>query len=537
MNSLVRAKRRDGLWHLQHVRGGEFTPEAEAWLRQCLPLGQEINLAAFRALEGHAAIWQLELTKAALDDGEIALGVAAAFAKQCSESPEIEHVLCAPSSLVSRRTIARALIKDGQRVAHAWLTPVLDVLQFTLATLTALVFWIATVLRASLERREVVPHADTVLAVHGEWSNRTRHVLRLGTGREAQVVLVLGRPRCELRQLAQMWSVNAGLVRPVLLRPFSVGSAVRSLPRSVKLCLAGARLVTGQAYKPPFSAQVAMTYRCLLGGASAAWWQASGIRSRVSVYGHTGLADTTLLEAAQQASGVTTVHAVHGVSAGLNFVGRSNLAVFRCAHDATWHRALGGYGDCRAWPTVRPGAVRGGKGILFLSNLLHPMNPWFRAFGASDELHALAQVAAVADEIGVPRGEVVWKPHPVFNSFSPELRQRVLRRVGELGLRSWPDGAPLGEAVDYAVVLSTRSTAALDVLSLGLIPVILESRAMAVSDAVSCFPYQARNPAEAVRAITMLDSERDLEAIHQDCWRRIGPAEALHPQHLFHLTA
>lgn len=528
MNAGIQATRRGGAWRLQVLPPEVLDPTDEERMRQSLAAGQAINLAGYRTLAGEG-VWQLELTKAALDDGEIAMGLAAGFADRCVAAPGQTHLLRARAAHLSRRGVVRALQARGERVAGAWMDALSDRVQFLAASCAAAACWIGTVARTAFDNRQLPRGTQVALAVHGEWSNRTRHVL--GLCRETStspVVLVLGRPRASLRHTARLWQGQPGLAAAVLVRPFSPWSALRSAGRALRLCAAGYRLAPRQFHRPRFSEQVAMAYRCFLGAASAHWWRHSGAPVRTVVYGHTGLADTTLLEEAQQRTGASTVHAVHGISSGLNFVGRSSVGLFRCVHDARWHEELGGYGACQAKSAQPPGPARGGRGMLFLSNHLHPMNPWFRAFGAEDELRALGQVAAAADLLGVPRGEVVWKPHPVFASLPAAVRESVLARVDALGLRSWPDGAPLSEAARFRIVLSTRSTAALDVLRLGILPVILENREVTHADALSNFPLQARDAGMLGSAIAALD-RAGMPALMADCWRRVGPADVLRP--------
>lgn len=528
MNGCIQAQCRSGVWHLTRQPAQQLSQEDESLVRQSLALGRAKAQEMYRTLGAPAGVWQLELSKAALDEGEVIMGLAAQLAQRCIAQPDAAHTVRAQTCYLSRRAVTSALQERGQRVAWGWIYPVLDRLQFAVATLLASAFWLGTVVRSTGKAEPLPESADMLIAAHGEWTTRTRHVLGLClAGQPAPVVIVLGRPKSSLKAVQESWSRHLGCESLRLLRPFNLRSACQSLPRALALGLAGGRLMARQPCKPRFSEQVAMAYRCFLGAASARWWTQSGAQVKTVVYGHTGMADTTLLEQAQHAGGTETVHAVHGISAGLNFTGRSSRALFRCEHDARWHEKLGGYGRCKAHVSRRPEYVRGSAGILFLSNHLHPMNMWFRAFGPADELKALSIIAAAADQLGISRSQVVWKPHPIFATLDEPLRHRVAEAVKSFGFACWQDGVPLEKAADFRHVVCTRSTVALDMLQLGMVPIILDTQLNNAQDAVSIFPYQASDPASLVKAahLSMRNSEND--KIFDDLWAQIGVATAV----------
>ena len=533
MNRGIKAVQRNGVWHLAVLRAVTLEGADRERMRQSIARGQELNLENYRRLAG-AGVWQLELVKANLDDGEVGMGLAADFAQRCVEAPGDVHTVRAPAVHLSRRSVLRALEARRQRVAGDRLQSLADRLHAGAAIAVAWLFWLGTLVRTLADNTHMPTDSRTLLAVHGEWTNRTRHVLGLAhAAGAAPVVLVLGRPRSSLERVARLWTAH-GFAGAKLVRPFSALSALRSAGTALRLCAQGWTLLPRQPQKPRFGEQVAMAYRCVLGAACADWWKHSGATVAMVVYGHTGLADTTLLEEAQQASGATTIHAVHGISAGLNFVGHSSVGLFRCSHDARWHGQLGGYGACTAEPTVRPTLARGGQGILFLSNHLHPMNPWYRAFGPADELQALDHIAAAGDALGIQRDQVVWKPHPVFHSLPAEVQTAAIQHAQRLGFRAWLDATPLERASTFALVLTTRSTAALDVLRLGIVPVILESRTTGAIDALSRFPLQARDASELIEAASSLLAPVDLDRVHAQCWADVGPAGALRAEHCLH---
>lgn len=524
MTSCVVAERKNGVWLLRKASSSAKPENSERdVLRQAREEGRQINLASFYRLGPDAGVWQLELPKACLEQGEIALGLAARFVDRCLANPSVEHQMQVRVRQLDLRTVARLLQARGERVSGAWRWGMIDRLEFIASVMVASLAWLATLWQTRKEWVRPPGDVDVMLAVHGEWSNRTRHVLAT-CAREggSATVLVLGRPRLSLVDLRQLLQRQLGIAGIRLLRPFSLVAAVRSALHGISLCMQGLSIALRHPFRPGFKELVAMNYRCLLGAASAQWW-ASGGRAAEVIYGHTGLADTTLLEFAQQASGAMTVHVVHGISGGLNFTGRSSVGWFLCEHDAHWHARLGGYGECVAQAASPPTYVQGERGLLFLSNHLHPMNPWFQLSGAADEEWSLRQVAEAADRLGVARSEVVWKPHPVFFQFDASVRDPVLRLVGQLGFSQWPSDAAIDHAATFNRVISTRSTIALDVLRLGVLPIILEPASLPEGEAISSFPLHATDAAGIVEVMSVLEDGSSAERLFSICWSAIGP--------------
>jgi hypothetical protein len=523
-NGSVRAVCKEGIWHISRIAARRLTPADKMLLREAVPCGRKKNLAMYHQLGASAGVWQLELVKAALDEGEIAMGLAEGFALRCSQQPNLVHEICAPAQFLTRRAIVCALQQQGQRVHGAGVYQWVDCMQYLLAVVTALSWWALSVLRCMGENYRVPPDKDVLFAVHGEWSNRTRHLL--GYCREGQGVIVLGRPRVSLDALVLLWGQQLGLKSLRLVRPFNIRSVLLSLPTGIRLCMQGAGMLARYPYKPHFAEQVAIAYRCLLGTASAVWWQANATGVKTVVYGHTGIADTTLLEYQQHTGGVETIHAVHGISSGLNFTGHSSKALFHCEYDARWHDSLGGYGQCSALEAPCPSAVAGDEGILLLSNYVHPMNLWFRVFGTEEELQLLADVAAMADAIGVARQQVVWKPHPIFYTLPDTVQAEVTNAVRIQGFSTWASTASLDEALKFHWVISTRSTVALDILRLGILPVIYAPHEDGMTDVVSAFSLQSADVGGLVDAANTLQDCEARQVLLANCWARVKPSQS-----------
>lgn len=312
-----------------------------------------------------------------------------------------------------------------------------------------------------------VPDAPLVAGLHGEVANRTRHLLAaLAREAPAAPVLLLGRPQLPAGDLRQAF-LAAGVHGP-LIWPFDLPSAARALPAIWRRLSAGRAAIATADWRPPPRELAAICFRMALGETSAVWARRH-VRhgSRTVIFGHTGVADSHLLERALQGQGARTVHWVHGVSLGLNFVGGSTLGVFSCGSDARWHQALGGYGRTISLPAEPPQPATGGDGWLVLSNLVHPMNADYRRDGIAGEVALLEAVAAAA---GTARK--VWKPHPILDSVEPQVRSAIEARAAALGFERWREGDSLTLARAFAVVVSTPSTVALDVLKLGVLPVL-----------------------------------------------------------------
>lgn len=381
-------------------------------------------------------------------------------------------------------------------------------------------FWSAALLGFAAWARTVlltpsggdVPKAPLVAALHGEVANRTRHLLA-ALAREAPTapVILLGRPQLPPADLRKAF-LTAGVHGP-LIWPFDLVSALRALPAILRRLREGAAVLAVAAWRPAPRDLAAICFRMALGETSAVW-----VRRHVPtgpstvVFGHTGVADSHLLERAIQRQGARTVHWVHGVSLGLNFVGGSNLAVFQCGSDARWHEALGGYGRAASLPADPPQPASGGEGWLVLSNLVHPMNADFRRHGVAGEVALLEAVAAAAG-----KARKVWKPHPILASLDVDTRTAIERRAVELGFTRWREGDPLSGARDFAVVVSTPSTVALDVLKLGVLPILYGGGDLDPHSAIAQLPLKASSAAELKRAAS---APADFTAT----WAAIAPA-------------
>ena len=415
-------------------------------------------------------------------------------------------------------------------------------LRFSVATGIAFAGWLVTVCFSAIERTRLVHGVPPIVAVHGEWANRTRHVLELVSSAPTAVqVIVLGRPRTALGSFRRMMQDRFPGQQFVMVRPFSLAAAIEAL-RLIPATLGRGRELS-RSRRTPFRELCAITYRVMLGITSAQWWRRQSVAGEgVVIYGHTGLADTSMLERAQQASGLATVHVVHGLRTGINFAGVSSVGVFRSGSDASFYAALPGYRRVLSFSMVRPAARRGDGGWLLLTNLAHPMNPGYRARGIADEIEALRATVAAGQLVDVRPDQIAWKPHPVVSQLPQRAYEELMSAARSLGVQPIPPGSKITDAGRYAAVVSTHSTVIVDLMSEGILPVLLETRPADTESALSSYPVRAIDGAALAAQIRSLRNAEDYAAAFARAWDRIQPArfptleELLaidaHPQHV-----
>ncbi len=492
--------------------------------------GRSRVLAWRRELIGQGAseAWQAELPKACIGEGEIAIGYAEAIAEACAAGNAETESPAAQRSWLSRRSLRFALHRRRHPVALHHVFRWADATALLFAAITA---WISLLI-VSVQHVTWVSRLPTgghwLMAVHGEWSNRTRHVLELlKDGSPPLAILILGRPHISLALLRDLWAHKlGGHTLPEMLRPWSVSTVVSTFFRCARTAIEGIRLTKDAPYLPGFREQVAMFWRAFLGEASAAWWHKQKVDPCRIVYGHTGNADTTLLELAQQAAGHSTTHIVHGISAGLNFTGRSSVAVFRCGHDTHWHSRLGGYGDCifdsstfseRAIPAEA-------TGLLLLTSLAHPMYPGYRAFGLDEEKRALRLVAQAAKDVPDVQG-LMWKPHPAIASLSVTEQQELAELATSLGFLRIPAESDWRRAASSARwIVTTASTAVVELIASGHLPTMIASDWVDSDSALARYPCTARTAAELVDDYRHKQNPDKLMELRRVAWMSIQPA-------------
>ncbi len=493
-------------------------------LAEALEIGRGRLLDWYRSERALPEAWRLEVAKSAVDNGEISIGLAEHLARRCAVDPAASHDVSGPMACLSIDNFARILAAHGLRVDHK--SSRLQVLfSDSVALITAMLGYLRLFLQSSGGRLPNEP--NHLFALHGESSTRTRHLLPLLTGLDPPAaILVLGRPKLGMAALRKIWGAETEDRLPPMVRPWSWRSLIGGLPEGLSL-LAWASLAWRLTpWTPPWRERAAQAWRCLLGSASAAWWLEQDASCRRVIFGHTGTADTHLLERAMQASGSQTIHAVHGLSGGVNFIAHSSLAVWRCGADAAWHQALGTYGHCVFAPAECPSVASSGEGVLLLTNLAHPMNPLYRHFGLEPEREAISTVAI---DIGQP-GKVRWRPHPVSAALPIQDQRALSRMAGEVGVVHLAGRFDLTAEVSRADrILCTPSTVIVDVLLAGRVPEVVGDLRWASHVALrgsESILAPGRTPRSSL--VGSFKGER----LHNSMWMSIRPARPLRLSHL-----
>lgn len=389
------------------------------------------------------------------------------------------------------------------------------------------IFWVVRV-RAS---GQLPVQGKRFVALHGELSTRTRHVLDAMKTADPQVeaIVLLGRLRRPVAQIERIWTKAGFNPLPPLIVPVNLRAAFRMIVDIPVLWRAGWQ-AAGVGLGPlPLRVWVSIGFRVWHGATMARWWGTQQLASDFEVIlGISGTADTTLLERAIHAHGGRSIHAVHGQSVGPNFMGFSDLALFRSGYDAANMRVCSSYGRCDVQPASPVMPQRGTKGLLLLTNLAHPMNADFRRDGLVDELAVLTAVAEAAQLLGLSEQPLLWKPHPVISTL-PSAQTKTLREeAARLGWFELPLDTPAAIAAANVVsVVSTPSTVALDLLHAGALCVIVDPRERPLTTAPAMLPRATCTSPEIAAILRTLSDHDEYSAHFATAWDAIKPARPL----------
>lgn len=374
--------------------------------------------------------------------------------------------------------------------------------------------------------------AKRAAALHGEVSTRTRHVLSAMTNASPPIeaVILLGRVQHTPARIAGLWAqtVADGQFRDVpILLPMSPRAILFAFLDFPKLIIEGLGLTTYAKVSFALRDEVAMAFRMFSGTVAARWWAQNGTPCEV-IFGITGTGDTTLLERAIRYSGGRTIHAVHGQATGPNFVGVSDIAVFRSEHDADAYKKIKCYKQCITQPAHEPVARFGNSGLLLLSNLAHPMNPNFSEGGLEDEIELLTLVANGARALRTRATPLLWKPHPAISRLSRGMQAELRREASAKGFEELPsDTRPEKIAERCLWVISTPSTVAIDLLQAGILPLIIDLQATVLDTAVKALPSAPSNAADLELALRNLAVPTIHAKRFRTSWEAIRPSRAL----------
>lgn len=371
--------------------------------------------------------------------------------------------------------------------------------------------------------------ASRLVAAHGEWSTRTRHVLgavpRAAPGIDG--ILLVGRFRQPPGRIAALWREHLETPLPSLIVPLSLRAVATSLARWPQLLTVAWNAASTPRVVRGMRTLVPIAFRLAQGSASACWWSQSGCRAREIVFGISGTADISLLERAMQTGGARTVHAVHGQATGPNFLGHSTIALFRSGHDADAYRASHCYGECTVQPaSLPPPASRGERGLLLLTNLAHPMNAGYRGRGPADEIALIHATSAAAAQLGETAHPLVWKPHPSLDRLPDAATVRDAAR--DAGFAEAPATQTLADLAARARwVVCSPSTVALDLLEAGVACLVVDPQGTVAGTAIEAMPQSRCDASAIMAALAGLDEVSDHARRHRECFEAIRPARPL----------
>lgn len=523
----LRAVRAGGQWRISAVAatGAGFSEadraRAEAAINHTLAR-QEARLAPF------PLVWRQELPITTYREGATAFALGEEFAERLVQDGAGAGTIQGLPVELSRFVVETALERAGGQVAGRWRRAVTLHAMALGATLAALA-WLVLAMGASLRwprlRRLRQGQPRTVVALHAEAANRTKHVRKALAGRDPAetAVVFVGRLHVGAAQ-ARTILAEAGWDHGFALA-WDWRALIAGVPRGLGLARHAAPAIAAAGYRPTFKQLTAMVFRILLGTGSAWRWRRAGQGAQAVVFGHVGRADTILPEAAMQAMGAKTVHWMHGVSTGINFQGVSNLCVVQSLHDARWHSRSLKYHANAHFPLPKPVLRQGTRpGWAVLTNMTHYGYTYFPSIGPEHELRLVDLVAELVRREGADPAMVTWKPHPVFYQRDPQVREIVTRKVTAAGFVLWPDETmPFDQSAAYETLIVTPSGVALDMLKAGRLPVLAEFQPIDPEHVLAHLQPRGHDLESLARAIALARDPARSEALFSEVWAKAGP--------------
>lgn len=367
-------------------------------------------------------------------------------------------------------------------------------------------------------RRSTACKPGPKAAIHGEQSNRTRHIVNNLPG-DVSGIVILGRPRTGLNKLETQLGLSG------VIYPMDVATAFKVLFASILACWRYGRALAKAPFPIPLRDQVAMTYRLHLGRVQARWWESYG-SANVVLFGHTGLGDSATLEAAMQDQGARTIHVLHGASHGWNFVASSTKALCQSGFDAKLTASLPDYQESMHIPMRRPKPKRGSKGILLFTAYSHPMNPSYQSEGIAADLRIMRLVADVAHSQTLST-KLCWKPHPAFHDL-PQIDKDLLTKAAkDFGYTMRSEQITAEDMTAFATVLTTPSSVLVDALRAGQLPVLVTKEDDPLRGMYAEYPLRASSFATVKHLVQHIETNQAFVDSFQETWSLIEPGKPI----------
>ena len=480
---------------------------------------QEERLARF------PLVWRQELPITTYREGATAFALGEEFAEELCGGTAEQGTLVGLPVEISRFVVETALERAGASVAGAATRGLSLRLQSIAATFAAIAYLALSVLRSLRWPKLGHQHAETVVALHIEAANRTRHVRKALAGRDPALTQVIFVGRFHLdRSGAEAILAEAGWRHGFALA-WDWRAVLAGLTEGLRLGRRAAPAIRAAGYRPTFAQLTAMKVRIFLGTASAWRWRCRVRAARTVVFGHVGRADTILLEAAMQQGGAKTVHWMHGVSVGRAYQGVSDLCATLCAHDSAWHDEILSYSRNVHFALPKPAFRMGDRrGWAVLTNMTHYGYTYFPSVGPAHELKLVDIVAELARREGIDPASVTWKPHPVFYQRDPLVREMVTRKLETVDFHLWPEESmPFERSASYEALIVTPSGVALDMLKAGRLPVLAEFQPIDPEHVLAHLEPRGRDVDSLAQALAIARDPARAAALFDQVWEAAGP--------------
>ena len=466
------------------------------------------DIAEWLAASIDDPIWKLELVKNALTTDIETAAAAYLLSKHQGD----------PSCLsYSKRLAVLSLLRQGEESGSSFQPR----LRHGFASAVAALFWVFSALRYRSDSDGFKP-TEPVFAVHGERSNRTKHVIAAANEFENPTVLLLGRPKARRKSLNLPEHIR-------MVRPIDFRSTLQGIRPAIRHLRQGRQVVETTGISLSFKELVAIGFRVFQGHAHQAWVARHVKKPIHVVMGHTGLADTSLLEKSVQAKGGRTTHFVHGASVGWKFAGLSSQAIWTSATDAKAHAKLFGYEQCLALPDTPSAPAPVSKNLVVFTNYLHPSHPSHPKDSLAAELALIQLIASARDAQRDRFGEILWVLHPAHAQIDGSIVAQAKRSLEDAGISLLSSAEASQSILQTHMVLTTPSTIALDALRSGRVPIILKTYPER-SDSVSmAFPHVVEDAQGLRDALEELQNEARHSELLQALQKEIGPSRTPRP--------